>query len=342
LSSPRLDHRHPVTGSVTQSPSISSHPSPIENEHTSDGSTTPQQAEEAKFIVEHTSSTGHSFHPSHAEEFTSPPPVVKTVHIAQATSIASSSVPEEPSPSAADIAAVATMCGLMTRHLRPQLQISEIGDISQVPAETPFAFAHPDSVPTPIPLSSGPPSSSVPDRGDGPDTLQPITLVAMLSPPQNHDNEQEDVTVSCASPDANEIPSTQNSLPSPPNIVISDSLPSRVLQPVRSRGMTNERHFSSLESAPTQPDHILDTPRSPFSSLTISSARIRLQVTSVSFAQVSTSIEALGPQDDTGDPNPPISMTALPHSIQTAIPAHDVVSNALPLEDRVQRDPDKS
>jgi hypothetical protein len=35
-------------------------------------------------------------------------------------------------------------------------------------------------------------------------------------------------------------------------------------------------------------------------------------------------------------------MTALPHSIQTAMPAHDVVSNALPLKGRVQRDPDMS
>jgi hypothetical protein len=363
----------PVTGSLiipssTRSPAISSHPSPIENEHASDGSTPPQQAEEAKSIVEDTSSTDNSPHPSHTQEFTSPPPATKAVHIAQASSIAGPSVHEsigtvvtedpdplvpgeappdpcqEPSPSAAEIDAVATI--LRPNDPTPQLQISEMGDISQVPAETPLASAHLDSVPTLIPLSSRPPSSFVPDRGDDHDTLQPITLAAMLShPPQN--NEQQDETVSCASLDTDEISSTDNPIPwshptAPPTIVLSDTLSSRVLYPVHSCGMTTERPPSSLESAPTQPDRILDTPRSPSSSVTTSSSSIPQQVTSVSFAQVSTSIGALGPQDDTGDPDPPIPMTALPHSIQTAMPAHDVVSNALPLEGRVQRDPDKS
>lgn len=356
----------PVTGSLiipssTRSPATSPHPSPIENEFASDGSTTPQQAEEAKSIVEHTSSRDHSPHPSHTpshtQEFTSPPPATKTVHITQATSIAGSSVPDllipgevpqdpchESSPSAAEVAAVATI--VRPDDPTPQLQISEMGGISQVPAETPLASAHPDSVPTPIPQPSRPPSSFVPDRGDESDTLQPITLAAMLShPPQN--NEQQDATVPYASLDTNEILSTDNPIPwstptAPPAIVVSDSLSSRVLHPVHSCGMTTERP-PSLESAPTQPDRILDTPRSLSSSLTTSSSLIPLQATSVSFAQVSTSIGALGPHDDTSDPNnPPIPMTALPHSIQTAMPAHEVVSNTLPLEGRVQRDPDKS
>ncbi|KAI0278609.1 hypothetical protein BGY98DRAFT_1176465 [Russula aff. rugulosa BPL654] len=91
---------------------------------------------------------------------------------------------------------------------------------------------------------------------------------------------------------------------------------------------------SSVESAPIQPDHILDTPRSPPSSPTKSSSRIPLQITPVSSAQVPTSIGALGPHDDIGDHTPVIPMTALHRSIQTAMPAHDVVSNALPLEGR--------
>jgi hypothetical protein len=346
---------------ITRSPAISSHPSPIENDHTSDGRTTPQQAEEVKSIVEHTSSTDHSPHSSHTQEFISPPPATNTVHIAQAASIAGSSVPEsigsvvtedpdllvpgeaprdpcqEPTPSTAEVAAAVTI--VWPDDSTPQLQISEMGDISQVPAETPLVSAHPDSVPTPIPLSSRPLSSFVPDRGDGtddPDTPQPVTLAAMLShPPQN--NEQQDATVPCASLDTNENPYTDNPTPwsiptAPPTIVVSDSVSSRVLHPAP----------STLESVPIQPDHIPDMPRSQPSSLTTSSSRIPLQVTSVSFAQVSTSIGALGPQDDTSDPNPPIPMTALPHSIQTAMPAHNVMSNALPLEDRIQRDPDKS
>ena len=357
----------PVTGSLiipssTRSPAVSSQHSPIENEHTSDGSTTPQQAEEANSIVEHISSTDHRPHPGHTQEFTSPPPRTKTVHIAQATSIAGSSVPEsigtvvaedpdllvsgeaphdpcqEPSPSAAEVAAVATI--VRPDDPTPQLQISEMGDISQAPAGTSLTSAHPDCVPAPIPLSSRPPPSFVLDPGDDPDTLQPITSVAMLShPPQN--NEQQDATVPCPSLDTNEIPSTDNPVPwsiptTAPTIVVSDSLSSRVLHPVHSYDITTERPLSSLASASTQPSHIMGPSRSPSSSLTTSSSRIPPQVTSVPFAQVSTSIEALG------GPNPPTPMTALPHSTQTAMPAHDVVSNALPLGDRVQRDPDKS
>ena len=362
----------PVIGSLTipsstRSPAISSHPSPIESDHTSDDSTTPQRVEEANSIVEHTSPTDHSPHPSHTEEFAAPPPTTKTAHIARATSIVDSSVPErietvvtrdpdllvpgevphdpyqEPSPSAVETVDVATI--VRADDPTPRLQISETGDTSQSPAETPLASTHPEFLPTPIPPSSRPLSSFVPDPGDDPDTLQPIILGAVVShPPEG--SEQRDATVPCASLDTNEIPSKDIPHPcpiptAPLTIVVSDSVSSRILHPAHSCGMTTGSPPSPLESAPIQPDHILDTPRLPPSSLTASSSRIPLQVASISFAQVSTNIGALGPHDDTGDPNPAIPMTALPHSIQTAMPAHDVVSNALPLESRIQRDPDK-
>jgi hypothetical protein len=354
-----LTMRTPITGSFTipslildQSAASSPHPSPIESDHPPDGSTAPQRA-----TVESPPTTDYTPRPNHTQEFISPPLAANSVPIAQAASIIGPSVPEsigtiitrdpdllvpdeashdprqQPAP-AAEIAAVATI--MRPDDPTPQLQISEMGDISQAPAETSLTSAHPDSVPTPVSLSSRPPSSFVPDPGDDPDTLQPITLAVMLShPPEN--NEQQGATVPCASLDTNEILSIDNPTPwsiptAPPAIVVSDSLSSRVLHPAP----------SSLESVPMRPDHILDTPRSPSSSLTTSSSRIPLQITSLSFAQVSTSIGTLGPYDDTGDPNPPIPMMALPHSTQTAMPAHNVVSNAVPLEGRVQRDPDKS
>ena len=208
--------------------------------------------------------------------------------------------------------------------------LSEMGDMPQVPAETSLTSPHPDSVPTSI-LSSSPPLSFVSDPGDDPD------------PPEN--DEQQVATMPCASLSANITPSTDNPAPwsiptTVPAIVVSDSLSSRVVRPAHSCNMTTERPPSSpLESVAIPPDHILDAPRLPLSSL--SSSRIPLQVTPLSSAETFTSIEVLGPHDDTGDPDPSIPMTAFPHSTQTAIPAHDVVSYVLPLEGRVQRDPDK-
>jgi hypothetical protein len=369
-----LTMRTPFTGSFTvpslmldQFAASPPHPSPIESDRTPDHSNPSQPAEEASAIVASASTTDYTPHPNHTQEFISPPPATNSVPITQTASISGPpSVPErigaivtrdpdllvpdeashdprqQPAP-AAEIAAVATI--MQPDDPTPQLQISEMGVISQVPAETPLTSAHPDSVTTPIALSSRPPSSFAPDPGDDPDTLQPITLGATVShPPEN--NEQQDATVPCTSLDTNEIPFTDNPTPwsiptAPPTIVVSDSLSSRVLHPIHSCDMTTERPTSPLESAPIRPDHILDTPRLPPSSLTASTC-IPLQVTSVSFDQVSTRIGALSSHDDAGDPNPPIPMTALPHSIQTAMPAHDVVSNALPLEGRVQRNPDKS
>lgn len=339
----------PATGSLimssfTRSSAISSHPSPtIENDHTSDGRITPQRTEEAKSIVDQTSSTDLSPHPNHTQEFTFTSIAASSVRESTGTVVTRDPnllVPgeaphnpcQEPSPSTAEVAAVLTV--VRPDDPTPQLRISEVS------AETPLASAHPDSVLTPTPLSSRPSSSFVPDPGDDLDTLQPSTLAAILSrAPQNI--EQQDATVPCTSLDTNEIPSADNpipwSIPTAPPIVVSDFLSSRILHPVHSCGMTTERPSSYLEFAPTQPD--LDSPRSLSRSLTTSSSPFPPQVTSISFTQASTSI---GPHDDTGDPNAPIPMTALPHSIQTAMPAHDVVSNALPLEGQVQRDPDKS
>ncbi|KAI0278608.1 hypothetical protein BGY98DRAFT_972965 [Russula aff. rugulosa BPL654] len=166
-----------------------------------------------------------------------------------------------------------------------------MGDISQAPAETLLTSAHSDS----------PTFVFVADPGDDPDTLQPITLAAMLSrPPEN--NEQQDATTSCASLNTDEILSTDNPTP------------------VHSYGMTTEMSpSSSLESTPIQPDHILDAPRSPLSSLTKFSSRIPCRLPPF---------------------RPPRCLRALGHL--TPMPAHDVVSNALSLEGLVQREPDKS
>lgn len=365
-----LSMRTPFTGSFTtpslildQSTASPPHPSPIESDNARDRSTAPQPAEEISVIVESALTTDGTLDLNHTQEFISPLPATNSVPIAQAASIIGPSIPErvgtvvtrdpdllvsdeashgprqQPAP-AAEIAAVAII--MQPDDPTSQLQISEMGDISQAPSETPLTSAHPDSVPTPIALSSTPPSTSVPESGDDPNALRPIALGAMVfHPPENKD--QQDATVPCVSSDTNEISSIDNptpwSLTAPLTIVVSDSVSSRILHPVHSCGMTTESPPSPLESASIQPDHILDTPRLPPSSLT-ASPRIPLQANLVSFDQVSASTGVLGPHDDTGDPDPAIPMTALPHSIQTAMPAH-VVSNTLPLEGRVQRDPDK-
>ena len=330
-------------------------PSPIETDLTPDGRPAPQLAEEANVNVE-TPTTDYTPHPNHTKDRI-PPTATNSVAIAQSASIigpsaensgtgvtrdpdllvpddASHDPHQQPAPSAAEIAAVATI--VRPDNSTPQLQISEMGDISQASAEISLTSVHLDSAPTPISLSS----SFVPDPRDDPDTLQPITAAAMSS---HHPREQQDANMSRASLDINKIPPPidnpiRSIATAPPTIIISDSLSSRVVHPVHSGGMTTERPLSSLESAPIQPDHIPDTPRPPHSSSITSSSRTPLQATSVSFAQVSANIGVLGPHDDTGDPNPPFPLTALLHSTQTAIPAHDVASTTLP---RVQRDPDK-
>ena len=345
----------PVTGSFTvpspnrgrfaassRSPQ-SPHPSPIESDHPSDGSTAPRPAQEANVTVGPLT-TDHTPHPNHTQEFISTP-AANSGPTAQAASVIGSSVPEsigsivtrdpdplvpdeashdprqQPALPAAEIAAVASI--VRPEEPTSQLQISDMGDISQAPADTSLTSAHSDSVPMPIYLFSEPPSSFVPDSGDDPD------------PPES--DEQQVATMPCASLSANIIPSTDNPTPwsfptALPTIVVSDSLSSRVVHPVHSCNMTTESPPSpSLESAPMQPDYVLDTPPS---SPTKSSSRMPLQVIPVSSAQVPTNIGALSPHDDTGGPKPsiPIPMTPLPRLIQTAMPAHDVVSNALPLK----------
>ena len=221
-------------------------------------STAPQPAEEPNASPP---TTDHTPHPNHIQKFMSVPPAANSVPISQAGSIIGPPVPEsigsvvtrdpdllipdeashdphqQPAPLAAEVAAVVTI--VRPDDPTPQLPISVMGDISQVPADTSPTSAHPDSVPTPISLSSRQPSSFVPDACD---TRQHTTLPTMLShPPEN--NEQQDVTVPCASLDTNEILSTDNSTPwsiptTPTIIVISNFLSSCVLHSVHSCGMT--------------------------------------------------------------------------------------------------------
>ncbi|KAI0278610.1 hypothetical protein BGY98DRAFT_509337 [Russula aff. rugulosa BPL654] len=126
---------------LDQSAASSPHPSPTEGNRTPDGSTAPQPAEEANASPP---TTDHTPHPNHMQEFMSAPPAANSVPISQAGSIIGPPVPEsigsvvtrdpdllvpdeayeashdphqQPALPAAEVAAVATMCGLMTRHL---------------------------------------------------------------------------------------------------------------------------------------------------------------------------------------------------------------------------------
>jgi hypothetical protein len=115
-----------------------------------------------------------------------------------------------------------------------------------------------------------------------------------------------------------------------PTIVVSEPPSSPILLPALSSGMTTSGLHLSVESAPIQPDfpHAL---RSPSSFLTTVTPRI---------SQVTSSIVTPNPHDDGHDLGPPIPIT-LPNLGQTAVPAHDIVADTLPLEDQLPHDPDE-
>jgi len=314
--------------------------SPVESDHTPDTRTPPRRPEEGSIVLESPSATDNTPHPSHTQEFTPPPPAIDSVLLAQAASTTGSSVPEnignvirqdpdlvsgeashdprlQPSPPAAEITAAANI--VRADDPTPQLLVNETGEIPLAPAETSLTSARPDSVPATIPLSSGQSSTFVPDSGDDPDPLQATISSATSSHQQN-------AVVPCAS-DTNEISTAL------PTIIVSDSSSSRILHPIHSCGLTTAEPPSFVVSSSTHPDHVPHTPRLPPSSLTTASSRIS--------PKVASTIGTLSSHEDTRDLNPPIPMTALPHPTLTALPAHDIVTNALPLEDQVQRDPDK-
>jgi hypothetical protein len=170
-------------------------------------STAPQPAEEPNTFPP---TTDHTPHPNHIQEFISAPPAANSVPISQAGSIIGPSVSEsigsvvirdpdllvsneayeashdpyqQPVLPATEVAAVATI--VRPDDLTPQLPISIMEDISQVPTDTSPTSAHPNSIPMPIFLSSRQPSSFVSDACD---TQQHNTLPTTLShPPGNNE-----------------------------------------------------------------------------------------------------------------------------------------------------------
>ena len=242
--------------SLTQpdrSPAASpSNSSPIESDHTPDG-TASQQVEEAKVITEPPSSTDYTPHPSHTQGSTFPHLAINSVHITQATSIVSPPAPEsirtattwdpdllvpdeasdyprQSAPSAP--AEIAAANFVQSNDATPQIHSSESGDISQTPVAPPLIFQHPDLVSATITPSTGPDPAGDPDALQ--DTISSATLSHLLE-----GNKQHNTVAPCAAPDISELPSTVNpqTLPTVSStIVVSDSSP--ILLPVRSSGIT--------------------------------------------------------------------------------------------------------
>jgi hypothetical protein len=343
----------PVTGSlILPSPLTQLDQSPtalprrlstiLESVHTPDSSPASQQNEEEFVTVELPSSTDYTPDPSHTQGFTSPPRA--TTHAASGSFITesitwnpdlfvprmTSHVSCQSAPSAAEIPA--------TNFVRsddptPQIHTSDLGETSHAPVVPSLLFQHLDFVPATITPSTGP------DPGNDPDTPQDATSSATLSHPLE-DNQQDEVT-SRAAPDISEIPSTVIPIPrSIPTIVVSDSPSPPILLPALSSGMTTTELPLFVEPAPIQPDQIPYDFRFPSSTSATPNSHISPQVTSAFDVQVTSSIVTPNRHDDAHDLNPPIPMTVLPHSNQTALPVHDIVASTLPLEDKVSHDLD--
>jgi hypothetical protein len=209
----------PSSTQLNEPPGASPLPSPLGRHHTPGGNTVTLEPSADRA-------------PRHPQELTGPSPTADPMHIlTQAPSSSGSSdcdsvrtaitwdpdrlVPEEASaPSAAEIAV--TNSGDMT----PQIDISELGEISQAPEALSLIFRHPNPVTaTVIPFTG-------PGPGEDRDALQDTTSCTTLShPPEG--NKQQGSTAPCAAPDASEIlfevdPNPWSILVVPP-IVVSDS-----------------------------------------------------------------------------------------------------------------------
>ncbi len=113
-----------------------------------------------------------------------------------------------------------------------------------------------------------------------------------------------------------------------------------VLQNIPCASLDSNPISKSILTIPTivVPDSLPHALRSPSSSLTTASSPVSLQVTPVSYVQVSTSIEELDLHRDSSDSNSLNPRAALPYVTQTAMPAHDIVANTLLLEVHVEHD----
>jgi hypothetical protein len=321
----------PSLTQLNQSPTASPpHSTSIESDHTPDGSTTSQQAEEAHVIVEPPLSTDYTPHLSHTQGFTSRPLATDSTHIAQATSVAGPSVPEsigtavtwdpnllvpgetsdDPGQSAPSAAEIATTNLVWSDDPTPEIHTSESRETSQAPVSPSLIFQDPE------PVSAVITPSTRPDPGSDPNALQDTASSASLSHPLQGNKQQDTV----AAPD--EIQSTVDPIPRSiptafPAIVVSDSSSSPNLLPTLSSGVTTAEPHSFVGPAPIPLDHVPHVLRPLSSSQTTASSH------------------------DTHDLNLPIPMTILLHSDQTARPAHDIVAATLQPEDQAQHDLDK-
>jgi hypothetical protein len=336
---------------LDQSPAPSQpHPPSIDGGHTPDRSATSQQAEEENVIVEPPSSADYTPDLSYKEGFT--PSLLATntnsLHAAQATSVPSvpgsitrdrlvpGEASHDPSQSAPSSAETAGTYFVRSDDPTTQIHTRESGETYQVPFIPSLLFQHGVLVPTTILPPTGP------DPGDGPDAPQDTTSSATQSHPLEGNNQQ---VTSREAPDISENPSTVNPIPRSiptisPTIVVTEPLSSPILLPALSSSMTAAGLPLFVESAPIQLDHFPHAP--PQSSpIATTNSHISSQVASAFDTQVTSEIVTSNPHDDSHDLDPPVPMTVLPHLNQTAVPAHDMVANTLPLEDQVQHDPDR-
>ncbi|KAF8471357.1 hypothetical protein DFH94DRAFT_769111 [Russula ochroleuca] len=327
-----------------QSPAVSRlHPSLIGSDYAPDGSIASQQTDEENVTVESPSSADHTPDPSHTHGFTPSLLAANPLHVAQAASGAS--VPEsitwdpdrlvpgeashDPSRSAPLSAEVTATDFVQSDDPTPQIHTGESGETYH--PVTSLLFQHPDLVLATITPSTGP------DPGNDPDVLQDATSSATLSHPL--EGNQQDAVTSREAPDISENPSTVNPIPPSiptayPTTVVAEPLSPPLLLPALSSSMAATGLPLFVESSSIQPDHFPQALRSLSSSQTTAGSHLSPQVTS--------GIITPNPHDNGHDLGPLIPMTLLPHSNQTAVPAHDIIANTLPLEDQVQHDPDNS
>ena len=331
----------PSLAQPDQSPAASPpQPSSIESDHAPDSSTA---SDEGDVIVEPPSPGDHTPDPSDTQGFTPSLLATNFVHGARATSRPSvpesiawgpdhlfpGEAPHDPGHSAPPSAEIAFV---RSDDPTPQIHTGESGETYQLP----LLFQHSNLVQAILT------PSAVPDPGNDPDALQDATSSATPSHPL--EGNQQDTVTSREAPDIGENPSTVNPInrsnpTAYPTTVVSELLSPPHLLPALSSSMTATGFPLLVEPSSIQHDHFPHaTPQS--SSIATTSSHISTQAASAFDAQVTSRIVTSNPHDDSHDLDPHGPMILFPHSNQTAVPAHDMVANTLPLEEQVQHDPD--
>ena len=312
------------------------HSSPVDSDHTPDGSTVSQHAEEENIIVGSPSSQSSADHipdPSNTEGFTPSLLATNSLHVSQATfgpsvpgmitrdpdHLVPGEASHDPRQAVLSASEIAATNIVWSDDPAPRIHTWESGDSSQAPV-TPLIFRDPDRVPATITRSS---SLDRGDDSDAPDTISSATQSNSLE-----GNKQKDTVALYAAPEISEIPSTVN-LISPsfhtasPTLVVSESSSSPPISLLALSGdMSPAKPSSFVEFVSIYPDHIPLALRSPSSSLTTASSRSDFDV------QFTFHIGTPGSHDDTQDLRSHIPMTLLLNLAQ-ALPAHDIVSPAV-------------